>query len=55
MKAILLLEKGMEERDALDVVPVIVGYQDVGFDGAMAGLLLPSDCRVGGCPCRNRG
>ena len=42
MKAILLLEEGMEERDALNVVPVIVRYENVGFDGAMAGLLFPA-------------
>ena len=32
----------MEERDALNVVPVVMGDEDVGFDGAMAGLLFPA-------------
>src|SRR5271170_2097654 len=39
MKMVLRFEEWLEEREALNVVPVIVGDQDVGFDSAVA---LPS-------------
>lgn len=34
MKAVLGLKERMKERDALDVIPMVVAYQDMGVDAA---------------------
>ena len=42
MKTVLRFEKRMEEREALDVIPVIVGDQDVRVDAFVALLCRPA-------------
>jgi len=39
MEAVLRLEEGMEERNALNMIPVVMGNQNMGFDGAATELL----------------
>src|ERR1700730_4990737 len=36
MEAVLALKKWIKERDALDVVPVVMGHKNMGFDGVAA-------------------